>query len=74
MARIETTSVIRSMNVRLAGDEVQAIYAILNTLRGNTMFAGGQLGHLRNLLKAAGATGTGFEARIENGEVWVDKV
>lgn len=73
MARITTTSVIKNVNASLAGDEVQAVFAILNILRGNTMFAGGQLGHLRNLLAAAGATGEGFQVKIIDGEVWVDR-
>lgn len=73
MAKITTTSVISNIVASLGADEIQALYALLSTrTRGTAMRAGGELGHLKGLLQAAGATGEGFQVQVVQGEIWVD--
>lgn len=75
MAKITTKAVIETVTLTLKADEVQALMALLTAkTRGNTMRAGGELGHMRNLLQAAGATGEGFNVQTVSGEIWVDKI
>lgn len=61
MAKIQTTSTIKSAVLALEADEVAALASLLEMTRGTAMRAAGPLGRIHALLQAAGASNDKYD-------------